>query len=86
MIVAPERLVFIVSFSDPAAGVTRHPRSATWPLQTLSTVTFEDQGGKTKLTLRQEVFETAEMCDLHREGWTASLERMVAEIAAARAA
>lgn len=51
-IVAPEKLVFIVSFSDPGRGVTRHPWSANWPLEILSTVTFEEQGGKTKVTVQ----------------------------------
>lgn len=51
-IVAPEKLVFIVSFSDPQGGVTRHPGSPGWPLEMLSTVTFEAQGGKTKVTVQ----------------------------------
>ena len=49
---APERLVFIVSFSDPKGGVTRHPWSPNWPLETLSTVTFTGQDGKTKVTVQ----------------------------------
>ena len=49
---APQRLVFIVSFSDPKGGVTRHPWNDNWPLETLSTVTFEEQGGKTKVTVQ----------------------------------
>jgi uncharacterized protein YndB with AHSA1/START domain len=49
---APKRLVFINSFSDPKGGVTRHPWSPNWPLQMLSTITFEEQaGGKTKVTV-----------------------------------
>ena len=28
---APEKLVFVVSFSDPQGGVTRHPSSPDWP-------------------------------------------------------
>jgi uncharacterized protein YndB with AHSA1/START domain len=48
---APKKLVFIVSFSDPKGGTTRHPGHASWPLETLSTVTFEEQGGKTKVTV-----------------------------------
>jgi uncharacterized protein YndB with AHSA1/START domain len=49
---APKRLVFINSFSDPKGGVTRHPWSPNWPLQMLSTVTFEEQpGGKSKVTV-----------------------------------
>ena len=31
-IVAPERIVFINSFSDEAGGTTRHPMAPTWPM------------------------------------------------------
>jgi len=52
-IVKPERLVFINSFSDPKGGVTRHPGHQSWPLEMLSTITFEEQGGgKTKVTVQ----------------------------------
>jgi uncharacterized protein YndB with AHSA1/START domain len=52
-ITPPQRLVFINSFSDEAGGLTRHPLSPTWPLQMLSTFTFEEQpGGRTKFTVR----------------------------------
>jgi uncharacterized protein YndB with AHSA1/START domain len=50
-IVAPERLVFVVSFSDEKGGVTRHWLSPTWPLEVLNTVTFVEQGGKTTVRL-----------------------------------
>ncbi|MGQ0655672.1 MAG: SRPBCC family protein [Betaproteobacteria bacterium] len=50
---APRRLEFIVSFSDPKGGVTRHPWSPGWPLEILSTVSFEEQGpGKTRVTVQ----------------------------------
>jgi len=52
MIVAPERLVFVNSFSDENQGVTRHPMSPSWPLQVLTTVTFSERDGKTTLALR----------------------------------
>ncbi len=45
-IVPQQKLVFINSFSDEAGGITRHPGSATWPLQMLSTFTFEDAPGR----------------------------------------
>jgi uncharacterized protein YndB with AHSA1/START domain len=59
-IVKPQRLVFINSFSDPKGGVTRHPGHLTWPLEMLSTITFEEVGnnpkgqggGKTKVTVQ----------------------------------
>jgi uncharacterized protein YndB with AHSA1/START domain len=50
-IVAPERLVFVVSFSDENAGVTRHWLSETWPLEVLNTVTFTEEGGRTTIRI-----------------------------------
>jgi uncharacterized protein YndB with AHSA1/START domain len=38
-IVPQKRLVFVVSFSDEAGGVTRHLLHEKWPLTILSTVT-----------------------------------------------
>jgi uncharacterized protein YndB with AHSA1/START domain len=51
-IAAPERLIFINSFCDETGQVMRHPMSATWPLEVLSTLSFEERGGKTTVTLR----------------------------------
>ena len=52
-IVPPERLVFVNSFSDEQGGTTRHPGHERWPLEMLSTFTFEElPGGKTKFTVR----------------------------------
>ena len=50
-IAAPKKLVCIVSFSDPQGGVTRHPWSPGWPLYWHSTVEFEEQGEKTRVTV-----------------------------------
>lgn len=84
-IVPPERLVWVHSFSDAAGGLTRHPLSPTWPLQLLTTVTFEDAGaGKTKVTLRwspldatdeeQKTFDAA--LDGCHAGWSGSFEQL----------
>lgn len=51
-IVKPEKLAFIVSFSDKDGGIARHPISATWPLEVINTLTLTEQNGKTTLTLR----------------------------------
>ena len=59
-IVPPEKLVFIVSFSDPEGGVTRHPMAPDWPLHMLSTVTFEPEGDKTKVTVRWTPWDATE--------------------------
>lgn len=48
---APEKLVFVVSFSDAQGGVTLHPGMDDWPRYILSTVQFAEQGGKTKVSV-----------------------------------
>jgi uncharacterized protein YndB with AHSA1/START domain len=53
-IAAPERLVWINSFSDEHGGVTRHPMAPTWPLEMFTTVTFTETGGGTQVTVRWE--------------------------------
>ncbi|MBI3664125.1 MAG: SRPBCC domain-containing protein [Acidobacteria bacterium] len=50
-IVAPERLVFTVSFSDEAGGLTRHPLAPNWPLEVLNVLTFAEHQGKTTVTI-----------------------------------
>ena len=51
-IVRPNQLVFINSFSDERGGLTRHPMHQGWPLEMLSTISFEEQKGKTLLTIK----------------------------------
>jgi uncharacterized protein YndB with AHSA1/START domain len=51
LFVAPERLVFVNSFSDKDGGLIRHPMSATWPLEIHNTLTLTELDGKTTLTL-----------------------------------
>lgn len=75
-VVPPERLSFTWAWEE-ADGAHSH--------ETLVTVTFAEHGAQTKLTLRQEVFESAEMCNRHRIGWSTSLERLAGALAAAAA-
>ena len=65
-IVPSERLVFTYATED-AAG---HSDPTT-----LVTVTFADLGGKTRLTLRQTLFESVAARDSHLSGWASCLER-----------
>jgi uncharacterized protein YndB with AHSA1/START domain len=88
-----ERMVFISSFSDEAGGTTRHPMAPTWPLEMLSTFTFEDvPGGRTKITIRwsphnpteeeRKTFDAGR--DSMRMGWSGTLEQLEAYLAKAR--
>lgn len=85
-----DRLVFINSFSDENAGVTRHPMAPTWPLEMRSVFTFEDQpGGKTKFTVRwaphnataeeQKTFDAGHAS--MTQGWSGTLEGLEAYLA-----
>lgn len=92
-IVEPERLVFVNSFSDENAGLTRHPMAPTWPIELLTIITFEElPDGKTKLTVRwspinptaeeQQTFDAGH--DSMRQGWGGSLDKLDAYLANAR--
>jgi uncharacterized protein YndB with AHSA1/START domain len=91
-IVKPERLVFVNSFSDKDRGITVHPMSVNWPREMLSTVTFEEQGGKTKLTVQWIPLDTS--TDLERKtfedgresmkmGWTGTMDQFTEYLAKA---
>jgi uncharacterized protein YndB with AHSA1/START domain len=88
-IVAPQKLVFIVSFSDPQGGVTRHPWSPSWPLQWMSTVEFEEiSGGKTKVSVTWLPHEANELerktfdegRDSMKQGWGGTLDKLVDQL------
>jgi uncharacterized protein YndB with AHSA1/START domain len=49
---APERMVFVSSFTDDNGDITRSPFSPTWPLEILNIVTFTEVGSTTTVTLR----------------------------------
>jgi len=76
-IVNPERLVFTISLIGA---------NGEWLFEQLNVVTFEDVGGKTKLTLRTIVSKTSvttpHYFDGMDQGWSESLERLDREVAA----
>ena len=83
-IVAPERLVFINSFSDAEGGLTRHPLSPTWPLEMVSTLTLSEHEGTTTLTMQwiplspteseRKTFEAGRQS--MQQGWTGTLDQL----------
>ncbi|MBI1215021.1 MAG: SRPBCC domain-containing protein, partial [Alphaproteobacteria bacterium] len=61
-IVAPEKLVAIVSFTDETGEkIVVHPFMENWPLQILSVVTFTDMGDKTKISIAWTAYEASEI-------------------------
>lgn len=63
-IVAPERIVFVNAFSDAQGGLGVNPWMPEWPKETLNTVAFTEQGGKTTISLRAGPIDATE------EQWT----------------
>jgi uncharacterized protein YndB with AHSA1/START domain len=78
-VVPPERLVFTAQAQDHAG---------TPLLESVTTVTFEEQGGKTKLTVQARAVGLApvapQMLGGMEAGWTQSLERLEALVAGGR--
>ncbi len=56
----PSRLVWLHSVSDAEWNVTSNPMMPDWPRVLLTTVTFEDDGGQTKLRLTWVPHEATE--------------------------
>jgi uncharacterized protein YndB with AHSA1/START domain len=50
-VVPAHKLVMEIAFSDEHGGVARHPGAPDWPLRTLATVVFEDDGLGTRVTV-----------------------------------
>ena len=90
-ITPPSRMVFVSSFSDEAGGVTRHPMARTWPLEMLSIFSFEEEGGKTRFTVRWSPLnaseeERAAFAAGHasmQQGWGGTLDKLAAFLAKA---
>ena len=91
-IVAPEKIVLINSFSDENGGVTRHPFSATWPLEMLSTATFDEKNGKTTVTISwvpnnptDDELNTFNASHASmQQGWTSTFDQLEAYLAKAK--
>jgi uncharacterized protein YndB with AHSA1/START domain len=72
-ILEPEQIVCTFVWTDAGGNPTRP--------DTLLTLTFEELGDKTRLTMHQAVFESVTARDEHDAGWTSSLERLAEYLA-----
>jgi uncharacterized protein YndB with AHSA1/START domain len=67
-IVPPERLVFTFAWEN-------NPHVEFPHADTLVTITFDDEGGKTLITLRQRGFHSLADLEGHGQGWTGTFDR-----------
>jgi len=65
-VVVPERVVFTFAWEEEGER----------GLETLVTVTFAEQKGKTLMTFRQVPFQSVEERDGHSGGWSSSFDRL----------
>ncbi|HZZ44340.1 MAG TPA: SRPBCC family protein [Tepidisphaeraceae bacterium] len=83
-IIKPEQIVLVNSFSDEKGGMTRHPFSANWPREMLTTTTLVEHDRKTTLSIQWEPLNaTAEeratfnaARDGMKMGWTGTFEQL----------
>ncbi len=83
-VTALEKLVFVNCFSDEQGGVTRHPFHATWPLETLTTITLVNTENKTQVTIHwvplnateTELKTFADGMSSMQQGWTGTLDQL----------
>jgi uncharacterized protein YndB with AHSA1/START domain len=68
-VVAPERLVFTTVWENPDSS-PKH--------ETVVTIRLSEAGGKTKLHLHQAIFDSETARDLHRQGWSSTLDGLAA--------
>jgi uncharacterized protein YndB with AHSA1/START domain len=88
-IVSPEKIVLVNSFSDETGAITRHPMSATWPLEMLSTFTLAEEYGRTtarvEWTPLNPTEEERKTFDAAREGmkqgWSGTFDQLAAYLA-----
>jgi uncharacterized protein YndB with AHSA1/START domain len=89
---APERIVFVNSFSDPEGHTIRAPFSADFPLEVRNVITFTEQDGKTLLTLRGGPIHATEaehaffhgMKDSMNQGFNGTFNQLVAYLESLR--
>jgi uncharacterized protein YndB with AHSA1/START domain len=88
----PEKLEFIVSFSDPKGGITRHPMAPEWPLEMLSKITFVESNGRTTVTVEWSPYNAGESernaFNAGREsmkgGWTGTMDQLETYLAGSK--
>lgn len=77
-IIPLEKIVATDSFADEKGNIvpaSHYGMAGDWPLELLVTVTFEEQGNKTKFTLRHAGLPAGEMLKMTNDGWNESLDK-----------
>ncbi len=78
----PSKIVYLMGFVDEDGNPAPPPAGMDpeWPVETTITITFEDLGGRTRLTLHQNVDATLAQRTGALPSWIEMLERMEEEV------
>ena len=83
-VAAPERLVYTLAMSDAEGNFADTPpdwMDPAWPRETLVTITFSEQDGKTTVTLHQTVDEGLARKTGAYPSWLQMLDRLAEDLA-----
>ncbi|TMI71157.1 MAG: SRPBCC domain-containing protein [Bacillati bacterium ANGP1] len=80
-VVAPERLVMTGSRADKDGNV-----DADWPMETQISVAFEEDDGRTKVTLKHVGMPAGKGREMAEAGWNESLDKLADVLAESRRA
>ncbi|WP_257347255.1 SRPBCC domain-containing protein [Pseudalkalibacillus decolorationis] len=83
-IITPEKLFYTSFFSDEEGNIVRAPFNSSWPMETLNTLTFIENEGKTTLTMivvpvssTEEEIRTLEASrEMTQEGFTGTFDQL----------
>jgi uncharacterized protein YndB with AHSA1/START domain len=87
-VVPYERIVYTDSFADEQGNVvpaSHYGMAGDFPLEMRVIVTFEDAGGKTKMTMRHIGLPAGEDRDGANQGWSESFDKLAEYLASAQA-
>ncbi|WHZ02710.1 SRPBCC domain-containing protein [Neobacillus sp. YX16] len=83
-IIAPEKIVYSSFFSDEEGNTVRAPFHENWPMETLNTITFNEEEGKTTLTMivapgsptEEEVKTFEDSKEMAQEGYSGTYRQL----------
>ena len=82
-VIAPERIVYSMAVADKDGNLVTPAQAGMdpdWPAETILTVTFADEAGKTRLTLHQTVSEALARRTGAGPSWLQMLDRLEEEL------
>ena len=83
-IIAPEKIVYTSFFSDEEGNTVRAPFDANWPMETLNTITLNEDEDKTTLTMivapvsptEEEIKTFEDSKEMAEEGYSGTFDQL----------